>query len=222
LCSKFGHGEREHVTAKVMRFLVVALLLAALPGCKINPFGDESGGTTTPEPLPGDAIGSFSVSAVETANTCGEGALGETPTWSFAVNLSKDGTTIYWDSGSGPVTGVLAADAMGFSFSNTIVTDMRPPADPDPETDSTGTFGVGGGFTMPALPPCSMARVDSAVGTLSSTVDPIASFSGSLTYAYAPTPGSSCADLVTGTITTPPQFQTLPCGMTFSISGARQ
>jgi hypothetical protein len=179
--------------------LVGAFLSASLAGC-INPFGNATDPTE-----PGDSLGSYSVSATQTETTCGAGALGAPADWTFTVRLSRDGATLYWDTGSAPVPGSIGADGMSFTFETSSVTDMRATSG---ETTSGGA----------PPPPCSIQRTDAASGALASATTDVPSFTGTLTYGFSPTTGSDCLDLVASAT---PTFATLPCSMSYAMNGTR-
>jgi hypothetical protein len=67
-------------------------------------------------------------------------------------------------------------------------------------------------------PACSVARQDVAKGTLSLAGEGVSAASGTLSYAFSPTSGSSCADLVVGEA---PLFAALPCSITYSFEAPR-
>lgn len=146
---------------------------------------------------PGDFIGAFRVDADRKASSCGEGALGSMPKWSFDVKLSRGDGELFWDNGAEVVPGVLQPDDKTFSFESGIIVDMRDASSP------------------PDLPPCSLARADHASGKLA---DDDATFTGELSYDFAPTQGSDCTDLVAGAA---PIFAALPCGMSYALSATR-
>ncbi|HSO00764.1 MAG TPA: hypothetical protein VLS89_20870, partial [Candidatus Nanopelagicales bacterium] len=100
-----------------MRCLFV-LLLPALAGC-----GDIFGNKDAHQP--GEALGTFHVAGTRTSNTCGEGALGSTPTWEFDVQLAREDGILSWDNGATIVIGALAEDGVTFSIEATVVVDMR-------------------------------------------------------------------------------------------------
>ncbi|EYF07559.1 hypothetical protein [Chondromyces apiculatus] len=175
----------------------LTLLLAVLPalvGC------DKLLGSPTSE-QPGGQLGTFHVTGTRASNTCGEGALGATPTWEFNIDLAHEEGTIYWGTGTGYAAGVLAADEVSFSVVSTSVVDMR--------TEETLAY-----------PPCSIERRDTATGTLDEAVgdEPVPGFTGRMTYQFAPTADSECIDLVAGEA---PLFATLPCSMAYALEGVR-
>ncbi len=176
-----------------MRMLLFALL-AALPACL--DFGDKDAHE------PGTALGKFHVDAQQTANTCGEGALGATRSWQFDVELSRGEGAFFWDNGATTIQGVLGDDQVSFSIEGRVVVDMR-----------TGD--------MPPGPPCLIERRDRARGRLGNPTDDVARFEATLSYDFAPTPGSLCDDLVVSELSVAPVFAALPCGMAYDLSAQR-
>jgi len=179
--------------------LALVAALALLPGCE-QAFG------TKDALQPGTALGTFHVTATRTENTCGEGALGSTPTWEFDVELARDKATLFWDNGAQVVSGPGSADGTRFQIDADVVMNMREGGDPGP--------------------PCSIHRHDTAVVTLpAGDGADVATFTGTLTFAFAPTAGSDCADLVLGGAPNPktamPIVTQLPCDFGFSMAAAR-
>jgi len=174
---------------------VRTLLLALLPvlaGC------DDIFGTRDAH-QPGAQLGTFHVVGTRVSNTCGEGALGTTPTWEFDVDLARDDGVLYWDNGAEVVSCALADDDKTFSVETLIVVNMR----------SEETTGYG---------PCSVRRRDVASGALSDAGEDVKKFTATLAYDFAPTEGSQCWDLVEGE---QPIFAALPCAMTYTLSATR-
>jgi hypothetical protein len=148
---------------------------------------------------PGDALGTYHVAAIRGANTCGDGALGNAATWEFDVKLARGGAEIFWNNGAEEIDGTIDADDETFHFSTGVLMNMRT-------ADSHG------------LPACSIQRADQANGKLAGTGTDVASFDGKLEFDFAPTEGSSCEDLVTGSTAV---LAKLPCGILYSITGTR-
>jgi hypothetical protein len=146
----------------------------------------------------GEPLGTFHVDAKEMANSCGEGALGASTAWSFEVKLSRVDQSLLWNNGQEIITGSLAADE-SFAFTSEVLMNMR-----------TDTSAHG-------LPACSIDRSDAAKGSLQGSAS-VTGLSGTLSYAFQPTSGSSCDDLLAAPTAT---FAALPCTMTFAITGAR-
>jgi hypothetical protein len=179
------------------RIGLLALAAASSPsGCE-KLLGDGSQNAH----LPGAALGSFHVTAQESSNTCGPGALGAQGLWQFDVSLQRDQGVLYWNNGQVSIAGSLSSDDRSFVFDTQVIEDMR-----DPEN-------VG-------LLPCSLARTDHASGKLDSAKDPVGSFTGDLSYTFTPTTGSSCEDLVTGELGDAPLFAALPCAITYKMTGS--
>lgn len=176
----------------LQRLAPLALVaVTALTGCD-QLFGDGTGDAHAP----GTDLGSFNIIAIITQNTCGEGALGEQSPWQFTVRLERDPGIIYWNSGQAVIPGSILGDGVTFSVDSSAVQNMRDP-------NVVGPL------------PCSIARVDHADGVLDAATGAVTSFSGTLTYTYAPTAGSTCDDLVQSS---PPIVATLPCGFSYKMT----
>lgn len=186
---------------RVPRAVLLLLPLVLLDGCmKVNPIGDGSAaddGTVDPPDVEG-SLGAFDVTATIKATSCGIGALGMANQWTFVVGLGREGTVATWDVGGGPITGTADASGKELSFDARLVIDMRKEAD-------------GESSDMPA---CSIERQDLAKAVLDDAADP-STFTGTLTYAFAPTVGSNCADLFVGPTA---QFAELPCTVQYGVS----
>ncbi len=131
--------------------------------------------------------------------------------------MSVSGSIIYWNDGSGAIVpGTLASDGVSFTFQTSTITDMRAMVDTSSSESSAASSSSTGGIP---LPPCSIERDDSGVGTLVGDSTGVSSFGGTLTYAFTPTTGSDCIDLIEDTT---PTFATLPCSMSLhGMNGAR-
>ncbi|WP_437819064.1 hypothetical protein [Sorangium sp. So ce1078] len=181
-----------------MRMLLLALLpaLPVLPGC-VEAFGDQAATAS------GTALGTFHVVGTQTGNTCGEGALGATRLWEFDVELARGDGALFWDNGASVIEGVLDDDEVSFSIEGRVVVDMR----------------AGDG---PPGPPCAVERRDLARGELRGTGDDIARFEARMSYAFTPTAGSRCENLVAGELSVEPVFAALPCGMDYDLEARRR
>ena len=173
----------------------LVLLVVAAPW--LTACGDIFG--TKDAHQPGDPLGTYHVAAKRGANTCGEGALGNTADWEFDVKLARGGTEIFWNNGAEEITGTIDADETTFHFDTGVLMNMR-------SAESHG------------LPACSIKRTDRADGKLAATSVDVASFTGKLEFGFAPTEGSSCADLVTGSTAV---LAKLPCGILYALEGTR-
>jgi len=175
-----------------MLFVVIGALAALQAGCA------DAFGTRDPRDVATD-LGTFHVTAALQSNTCGDGALGAAATWAFDVKLSRDVRALYWNNGAEVIAGPIDDNLTSFSFDTGVIIDMRTPE-------------------SKTLPACSVRRDDHAAGTLDDPGAEAQSFTGTLTYDFAPTEGSQCGDLVAGSA---PVFAALPCSIAYRISGAR-
>lgn len=176
-----------------MRISVMAALLGLWTAGCVEAFGDKN-------PYePGDPLGTFHVKASQTENNCGDGALGAPPQWEFDVKLAWEDDSLFWNSGGQVIVGTLSADRSSFEIATDVVQDMRTAEDA-------------------GKPACSIARHDVAKGTLTVEGEGVSAASGTLSYAFAPTSGSSCADLVDSEA---PLFVALPCSISYSFDAPR-
>ncbi|APR76930.1 Hypothetical protein A7982_02277 [Minicystis rosea] len=185
-----------YARSMLARIGLLALVAASSPsGCE-KVFGDGRQDAHNP----GTDLGSYDVTANVTSNTCGNGALGQQASWSFDVRLSRDtaGGVLYWNNGQAAIAGTLDADDVSFGFDTSVIQNMRDP-------------------NVVGPPPCSIARADHAEGKLNAATDPVASFTGKLSYTFAATAGSNCADLVEESET--PVVLALPCTMSYTMTG---
>ena len=177
----------------VRHFAAFVVLTVVTAGC-VEAFG------TKDAHRPGEPLGTYHLVAKQASNDCGDQALGAPATWEFDVKLSWGTGDLFWNSGgeiiSGPVT-----EAGAFQIDTDVIEDMRTASEQ-------------------GKPPCSVARHDTARGTLALTADGdgATSAKGKLTYAFEPTTGSSCGDLVTSDA---PLFAALPCAMTYTFTATR-
>ncbi|HVU01915.1 MAG TPA: hypothetical protein VHE30_09195 [Polyangiaceae bacterium] len=155
----------------------------------------------------GDDLGRFTVTAHLDSSTCGAGAMDAPADWTFDVVLSEKSPTLYWNTGADAVEGALAADGKAFAFKSETVVNV----------DATGTPTTGSSDpdTQAARAVCTVIREDSASGALDSGESPSA-FSGSLGYSFSPQGASDCTGLLASG-----GFATLPCAMTYRMTGTR-
>lgn len=190
-----------------MRTLLLVLPIA-LVGCA-DMFGDKD------PHQPGTALGAFHVVGTQTSNACGAGALGATSLWEFDVDLARGPDVLFWNNGATVIQGSIGDDQVSFSIGGQVVMNMRAAG-------------------MPPGPPCSIERRDAARGTLGSAGDDVEGFTATLAYGFAPTAGSSCADLVLGglDVVVPDVgveqgsnanvlFAALPCAMAYDLKAKR-
>jgi hypothetical protein len=178
------------------RLVALALALPCLAGC-----GDIFGQKDAKQP--GTPLGTFHVTATQTANTCGDKALGAPASWEFDVKLARAAGTLYWDNGAQQVSGSLSDGTQAFSVAGTVVEDMR----------AGGESGS----------PCSVERDDAATGALVGKDADISSVSGQLSFSFHAQAGTQCEDLVQTTAQSPKNvvFAALPCSMTYTFAAPR-
>jgi hypothetical protein len=158
-------------------------LAAAVPACD--------------NPNPGTPLGTFAVTSVLTANSCGA-QVADTDPGSFQVTLSNDRGIVYWfpDTGGTSVSGSISS-SRSVSISEVVADDVD-------QTDA----GAGA---------CTLQRNDTLGFTLAAGASP-ASFTGSYSFTVSPAIGTSCSDqLVSGG----GGYTALPCTITYSMNGTR-
>ena len=144
--------------------------------------------------MPGTALGTFSVTAKQAANTCGSG-LGAADPWTFNMELSLDGSTLYWREPGGTVSAAL---------------------DSSNQAKFSGTYAESEGGEA-GVPLCTLTRTDTTLVKLDSKTDAKA-VSGTVSFGYTIDSGTDCkaALAASGGV-----FDTLPCLVTYSFEGSR-
>lgn len=163
------------------RLLVCAL---SAPGCSAlnNQNGRELG----------DDLGTFSVEANETDNSCGPDVLGAEPSFDFEVELSSDAREIFWNNQS---SGTLDQKNR-FELRASVVV----------EGEDLGT-----------QPTCRIERRDRIWGTLRDSDDGIDGFTGWMTYEFRAAFEAICDELDREQAGVP----VLPCQMRYELAGER-
>jgi hypothetical protein len=143
-------------------------------------------------PLPGTQLGTFKVTGQSISNSCG---LGAPNPWTFDVQLSESGSTLYWSwmDGSAPLSGPVNADSHA-SIQDSLAGNVDG--------------------TEASLGPCTLDRADDLELDLDS-----GSFTGTISYSYTAASGADCTDQLAGSGGT---FETLPCTVTYSVTAAKQ
>jgi hypothetical protein len=145
--------------------------------------------------LPGTELGTYAVTGQLQTSTCG----GTPPNpWSFDVEMSRQGTTLYWSwlDGSPLLSGGLSA-----SSSASLTASVQSNVD---------------GLADGGLGPCWIERDDVIAVTLASSSPP-STFTGSVEYTFSAVSGTDCSDqLALG------NYAALPCSLTYTVSAARQ
>lgn len=146
-------------------------------------------------PMPGKVLGTYTVTGQSQSNTCG---LGAPDPWKFTVQLSENGSTLYWSwlDGSPLLSGPTSSSGQ-VSLKNTEQLNA----------DSTDA-GLG---------PCTLVRDDDLEIVLSSGATP-PSFTGTISYTYTPSTGSTCTDVLSAS---GGLFTTLPCAVSYGVNADR-
>jgi len=174
----------------VWGLLLVSVSAALVPGC------------TGKDPYaPGEALGTFKVTAKLLSTTCGP-----TPDpWEFDVKLRHTQSTLYWVQGDAPISGQVDPTARAVMKAS----DVRTVREADARTKTAA---------------CTMSRSDTVDLVLAPlprpAVDPTGatSFSGSLTYSFAATQGSSCDDQL---LDSGGDYAALPCTVAYELAAVR-
>lgn len=155
----------------------------------------------TTSSLPGTALGTFNVTGTLGTNTCGSG-LGATNPWTFTALLSEDGTTLYWEASGGTELSTTLSSMTQATFTSTVTSNV----------DATEA-GAGS---------CDLQDTTVIALILGSATAPT-TFSGSISYAFeassAVSSSNNCTDQLTSSGGT---YDTLPCSVTYSVTGTRQ
>jgi hypothetical protein len=146
--------------------------------------------------LPGTQLGTFKVTAQEETNTCG---LSAPDPWTFDVQLSQDGTLLYWSwlDGSPLLSAPVSAQAATLT------------ATEQADVDTTADGGLG---------PCTMERDDTLQVTLGSGTTPT-TFTATINYAISAVAGADCADQLAAA---GGQYTTIPCTMSYTATATKQ
>ncbi len=176
------------------RVIVVApplALMTALAGC------------VQASDLPGTSLGTWSVAAKLSTNTCGANLGAENP-WDFTADLSKDDSTLYLEdtSTSDQVSGVVDSTN---GTTATLISAVTSNVD-----------GVNG-----ATGPCNLTLSSSYAVTLDDATAP-KNFTGTATFTYAGATGvSSTNDCTDQLSSNGGKYDTLPCTVTYTLSATK-
>ncbi|HEY3821675.1 MAG TPA: hypothetical protein VGL81_31125 [Polyangiaceae bacterium] len=142
--------------------------------------------------MPGTQLGTFKVTGQSSTNSCG---LGAPNPWTFDVQLSQSGSTVYWSwmDGSALLSGPVSSQSHA-SIQDSVAGNV----------DGTDA----------ALGPCTLDRSDDLELDLTSD-----SFTGTVSYSFTPSAGASCGDQLTAS---GGSFEALPCTVTYSVTAAKQ
>lgn len=165
--------------------------------------------------MPGTPLGTFNVTGTLTVNTCGAGVNAPNP-WTFQVDLSLDGSTLYWSwkDGSPYLTGQLSSGQASLVASQTATDTVE--AGTCPTTPNYGGwFGESQTSTQcTSTPDCSMTRSDAYAVSMASTMK---AFTGTLSYAFAISSGTCSGDYASAG----GPYATLPCTITYTLSASQ-
>jgi len=152
--------------------------------------------------LPGTALGTYNVVGTLGTNTCGS-SLGAPSPWNFTVQMSKDGSTLYWE----PSTGTELSSTMASATSVNITSVVTANADP---TEA----GVEG--------PCDLQSTTAIDLTLAASSPP-STFTGTIAYTFtASTGASSTTDCTDQLAASGGPYATLPCTANYTITATHQ
>jgi hypothetical protein len=146
-----------------------------------------------PRNMPGTALGTYAISGTSAQNTCGSGTDMPNP-WTFSIELSNDGSTLYWRQSGVTVSGTL---------------------------DATSTARISAGITSQvveadaASPGCRMVRSDLITITLAADRNTV---SGTLAFDFSIVDGSDCSSQLSSGGGT---YDALPCNLGYSFTGKR-
>jgi hypothetical protein len=152
-------------------------------------------GACSSTPLPGTQLGTYRIAAQSKGNSCG---LGAPDPWTFDVQLSRSGSTLYWSwlDGRAPLSGTIDAHSHA-SLTNT----------------QTGNLDG----NEAGLGPCTLQRQDDIEIELPGA--PAGSLTGTIGYAFSVPTGSDCSDQLAAS---GGPYEALPCAMSYSMSGSPQ
>lgn len=147
--------------------------------------------------IPGDLLGTYGVSAQLKADSCGAELLGAPNPWRFDLKLSRFQRDLYWLNGREAIVGDIDADDTTFHFNTRIDVPLTPAAK--------------------GAAACVVSRYDQADGKLVADGETVTSVTATLSFRYEAKSGSECLDI----IGIPGGVQTLPCSLSYGLSGAR-
>jgi hypothetical protein len=146
-------------------------------------------------PMPGKVLGTYTVTGQSKSNTCG---LGAPDPWKFTVQLSENGSTFYWSWLDG-------SPLLSAPMSSSVQVSLKDSQQVNADSTDAG------------LGPCTLVRDDDLEIVLAAGAPP-ASFTGTISYAYAPATGSTCADVLGAS---GGSFTNLPCAVLYDVTAQR-
>jgi len=157
---------------------------------------------------PGAPVGMYHLVAnVDTGSSCAEAVAAAPKPWNFDVTIRRDGQTGYWIVSGQPLSGTID-DKGAITFSASFPTKVH-------DVEKAQEIGA-----------CTIVRTDSFSGAFAgapTTANGVATFTGTLRYAYTVDAGSDCRDVV-GPVAEgrpSPLFGTLPCDVHFAVTATK-
>lgn len=147
--------------------------------------------------IPGELLGTYSVSGQLKADSCGAELLGAPNPWLFDLKLSRFERDLYWLNGREAIVGDIDADDSTFHFKTRIDVALTPAA--------KGAAG------------CTVSRYDQADGKLVAEGDTVTSVTANLSFRYEAKSGAECLEI----IGIPGGVQQLPCTLSYGLGGSR-
>lgn len=155
--------------------------------------------------LPGDALGSYSVTGTLASNSCGSD-VGADKTWSFSANLSLDDETLYFEQTGTDDTEIASGDVDSddgttATLTNVVTTNIK---------DAYGNVG-----------PCNLTLATSYDLVLNDA-SASKSFRGSATFTYsAATSVSNTTNCTSQLSSEGGKYATLPCTVEYELKATR-
>ncbi|MGC4088375.1 MAG: hypothetical protein QM756_10830 [Polyangiaceae bacterium] len=147
--------------------------------------------------IPGDLLGTYSVSGKLIADSCGAELLGAPDPWLFQMKLSRFERDLYWLNGREAIVGDIEANGSTFHFKTRLDVPLTPAAK--------------------GAAACVVSRYDQADGELGVDGDEVTSVAATLSFKYDAKAGSECIEI----IGIPGGVAQLPCTLSYRLAGAR-
>jgi hypothetical protein len=172
--------------------------LATVVACAIAAFAISC----SPSALPGTPLGTYNVTGTLETNSCGTG-LGPASPWTFTVQMSEDGTTLYWEMSGGSELSSTMSSATQVNITSIETANV----------DATEA-GVEG--------PCDL-QSNTAIDLMLAAGSAPSTFTGTFTYTFAVATGvSSTVDCTDQLSASGGPYDTLPCTVSYSLAGTHQ
>jgi hypothetical protein len=146
--------------------------------------------------VPGDLLGTYSVTGRLARDDCGAELLGAPNPWRFDLKLSRFERDLYWLNGREAIVGDIEKNGTSFSFDTHVDVTIRP----------ASANGRGG---------CVVSRRDRASGSLITDGDTVSGLTAELDFQYSPKNNDECVEI----IGLPGGVEQLPCRLGYDLSG---